>query len=538
MEQAVEQVVASRLGKKILGKALQKAVGKAIPVVGFVDDVKSIIELGAIQADIIRTNRRVRQMQRQNRRLEAELQQKQQEQGLEPIQIEIDGQTTETYDPEGQIIRPSQPGVGDQSSSPIGQLFNDLATTLYLHQDALRNGNFSLAQAFSNQEFVYPFSLAQGGSEEEGTMARRFNAFFSGSVDFSRFTDNSADSDLDGSSTTYRLGLNLLPKPDMPLVTGLQLAFTTSNVDFQDEEIDTDGDYGLRLFTVSPFVAWDATDKLTLQASVGYGRGETTVSIDSIADGQFDFIEGSSTTDSGEFFSLAAGANLRVWETDVSALTLQVGGSTVSFLENSSQQGRVAAQFSRDFPLASGRLKSFANLAWLLSDGDPSVMELSGGLNWLPEQGRLSGNTSARVLLFGDDRSEWGISGGLALRPGQQGEGLSLSLQPSFGQADTSLAGLEGMAAWDRYNDLADLALTPEPLTARFHAEVAYGFRQGEGLFTPYTQLNMTDSSTVYGAGLRYAVDTSLDLDLRASHLNRSSGNNENRVFLQLRSDL
>ena len=93
------------------------------------------------------------------------------------------------------------------------------------------------------------------------------------------------------------------------------------------------------------------------------------------------------------------------------------------------------------------------------------------------------------------------------------------------------------MAAWDRYNDLVDLALTPEPLTARFHAEVAYGFRQGEGLFTPYTQLNMTDSSTVYGAGLRYAVDTSLDLDLRASHLNRSSGNNENRVFLQLHSD-
>ena len=81
-------------------------------------------------------------------------------------------------------------------------------------------------------------------------------------------------------------------------------------------------------------------------------------------------------------------------------------------------------------------------------------MELSGALNWLPDGGRLSGATTARVLLFGDDRSEWGISGGLALRPGQQGEGLSLTLQPSFGQADASLAGMEGMDAWDRYNDL------------------------------------------------------------------------------------
>ena len=539
IERAVEKAVASELGEKVLGKKLlQKGLGRLIPLVGFVGDVKSIVELGAIQADIIRTNRRVRQMQRQNRRLEAELQQKQQEQGLEPIQIETDGQTIETYDPEAQIIRPSQPGAGDQSNSSFGELFNDLATTLYLHQDALQNGSLSLAQAFSNQEFAYPFSLAQGGSEEEGTNAQSFNALFTGSVDFSRFSDNSGDSDLDGATTTYRLGLNVLPRPEVPLLTGVQLAFTNTNVDFQDEEIDTDGDYGLRLFSLSPFVAWDATDQLTLQASIGYGRGETTVSIDSIADGQFDFIEGSSNTDNGEFFSVAAGANLRVWESDASALTLQVGGSTVSFLDATSKQGRVAAQFSHDFPLNSGRLRSAANLAWLLSDGDPSVMELSGALNWLPDQGRLSGSTSARVLLFGEDHSEWGISGGLALRPGQQGEGLSLSLQPSFGQADASLAGLEGMDAWDRYNDLADLALNPEPLTARFHAEVAYGFRRPHALLTPYTQLNMAHSSTTTSAGLRYALDTSLDLDLSASHRSRSSGNNESRVFLQLRSDL
>ncbi|KKZ10595.1 MAG: hypothetical protein TE42_09780 [Candidatus Synechococcus spongiarum SP3] len=67
---------------------------------------------------------------------------------------------------------------------------------------------------------------------------------------------------------------------------------------------------------------------------------------------------------------------------------------------------------------------------------------------------------------------------------------------------------------------------------------MAYGFRKGATLLTPYTQLNMTDSSTVYGAGLRYALDDSLDLDLRASHRNGASGNHDNRVFLQLRSDL
>ena len=173
-----------------------------------------------------------------------------------------------------------------------------------------------------------------------------------------------------------------------------------------------------------------------------------------------------------------------MWESDTSAFSLQVGGSTASFLENNSQQGRLAAQFSHDFPLATGRLTSSTDLAWLLSDGDPGVMELSGALNWLPDAGRLSGSTSARVLLFGEDRSEWGIGGSLLLRPGEQGEGLSLTLQPSFGQADASLAGL-GLDAWDRYNDLTELALNPDPLSARLQAEVAYGFRRPHALAHP-----------------------------------------------------
>ncbi|MXZ82169.1 MAG: hypothetical protein F4Z10_00430 [Synechococcus sp. SB0666_bin_14] len=300
-----------------------------------------------------------------------------------------------------------------------------------------------------------------------------------------------------------------------------------------------EGDYALRLFTVSPTVAWDATDNLTLQASISYGRGETETTIAAIADDRFDFVEGSTTTDSGDLFSVAAGANLRVWESDVSALAIQVGGATVSFLDSDSQQGRLAAQFSRDFALDAGRVKSSANLALLLSNSDPSATELSGSLNWLPDQGRLSGSTTARVLLFGGDRSEWGISGGLSLQPGPQGEGLSLALQPSFGQANASLAGLEGLVdAWDRYNDLTDLDLGATPLTARFHAEVAYGIPTGNALLTPYTQLDMSDTSTLYGAGFRYALDNSLDLDLSASHRQRSSGNNDNRLFLQLRTDL
>ena len=74
---------------------------------------------------------------------------------------------------------------------------------------------------------------------------------------------------------------------------------------------------------------------------------------------------------------------------------------------------------------------------------------------------------------------------------------------------------------------------------ARLEAEVAYGFRLAtDGILTPYTEASFSTYTNTYTTGLRYQLDSGLDLDLSASHRQRSSGNNDNRFFLQLRSDL
>ena len=164
-------------------------------------------------------------------------------------------------------------------------------------------------------------------------------------------------------------------------------------------------------------------------------------------------------------------------------------------------------------------------------------MELSGQIDWLPNQGRLSGSTNARVLLLDGDRSKWGIGGSVVLLPGERGEGLSLALRPSFGQTNTSLSSLH-LDPFS-FSDPTELALSTAPLTPRFNAEMAYGFRTGNNaLLTPYIDASLAHSSNTYTTGLRYQLDNSLDLDLSASHRQRSSGNNDNRLFLQLRSDL
>ena len=291
------------------------------------------------------------------------------------------------------------------------------------------------------------------------------------------------------------------------------------------------------MFSVHPFIAWDATDSLTLWTTLGYGRPNTETAINSIAGLDFDSTEEITYSSSGDFFSFAGGANYRVWQSDLSALSIGLSGSTTSFLDNDSKEGSLSAQFSHNFPFNTGQLQTSADLALILSDSGPSATELSGQLNWLPNQGRLSSSTNARVLLFDKDRSEWGIGGSVLLLPGERGEGLSLALQPSFGQTNTVLSNLH-LDPFS-FTDPTELAISSSPLTARFNAELAYGFpTANHALLTPYIDASLAHNTNTYTTGLRYQLDSGLNLDLSASHRQRSSGSNDNRFFLQLRSDL
>ena len=423
----------------------------------------------------------------------------------------------------------------NKSSSSINKTINNIAEALYLNHDLLQGGYISLDQAFSGQDFSVPFNLSQVFSQDQGS-SPRFNALLSADIGFSRFSDSSDPGiSIDGTTTNYGIGLTIAPNPEVPLITGLQFGYTRSNSDF--EYTDTEGTYNLRMFSVSPFIAWDATDSLTVWSTIGYGRPNDEITIESVDGVEVDPAEDSTFTSSGDFFSFAGGANYRVWQSDLSALSIGLSGSTTSLLDNDSQQGSISAQFSHKFPFDAGQLQTSADLALILSDSGPSATELSGNLNWLPNQGRLSGSTNARVLLFGGDRSEWGIGGSVVLLPGERGEGLSLALRPSFGQTNTALSNLH-LDPFS-FSDPTELALSTAPLTARFNAELAYGFPSGNhALLTPYTKLSMGHYGATTSAGLRYQLDNSLDLDFSASHRQRSSGNNDNRFFLQLRSDL
>ena len=271
---------------------------------------------------------------------------------------------------------------------------HNLAENLFLNHEVLQDGSLGWQQALSGQRFSVPLNLrfSQVSSRNQDTSAPPFNALLSGSFNFSRSNDSANNFEFDGTTTSYALGLDVLPNPDLPLLTGLRFVFTQSRSDFEDEEITTEGSHDLQMATVHPYISWEPTDLLGLWASLGYGRGQAKLTIDSIADARFNFINGASTTTTGDLFSIAAGASLQVWQSDAMALAIQLGGSHASFLGNELQQGRLATQLSGDLALDKGLLSSSVNLALLLSNSDTSAAELSGSLSWFPFQSRLSGS--------------------------------------------------------------------------------------------------------------------------------------------------
>jgi len=133
--------------------------------------------------------------------------------------------------------------------------------------------------------------------------------------------------------------------------------------------------------------------------------------------------------------------------------------------------------------------------------------------------------------LTSGDQKHWGISGGLGYAPNGGEEGLMVSLEPSLGSTTQQL--LPNL--WSE--SVADLGWATE-LGAQFRAELAYGFTTAAGLLRPYTMYSVSEGSTTVDAGLCYSLDSVLDLDLRGSRRTSRGGSGENRVILELGTEL
>ena len=444
---------------------------------------------------------------------------------------------------------PSSPSATTPTTS-LADLLADTLVALYGQRERLKDGSLQWQQAFAGRDFVLPlssFNLAQG----ETIGAQDNNPFSTlaiwGGGDYSSYNNLIEDTDVDGDGFSATIGMDLQPIPQ--LVTGLALTTSRWGLDYATDDATATGTYDVGITVLNPYLSWSATNQLSLWATIGYGRGE----VDHNPEGD------TTTTRTDALTSWAGGVRLQVvpggnphtGEGSPFALAIKGDGAASSFLDTSVQLARLAAEVSRSFTLENGLLSAAVELGWSIRtiSGDATLdaqqeaiaeqnhsgggAELAGNLNWRNADGSVSATLDTRVLLGGGHHREWGIGGYLRLTPSRRnGEGLSLTLHPSFGVTGTKLDEL-----WSLSGN-SNLAISNDQPGVRLDAQLAYGFPLGTATLTPYTEWTWAETANVYGAGLRYGLNPFLELDLKGARHNNTDGNTEHRFSLDVRSHL
>ena len=436
---------------------------------------------------------------------------------------------------------------GSLPTAPITLSLDDVVadTVAFFHgeREQLKDGSLEWQQALAGRSFAFPLfsslnlAQGQGASPQEGPFS---SLALWGGADYSSYGNTMETTDVDGKGFSGTIGMDMQPIPR--LVTGLALTTSRWELDYTTAVAGdrAEGTYEVGITTVNPYVNWLATEQLSLWVTFGYGRGQ----VEQTPDGEGPATSSDSLTSwaGGLRFEVVPGANPLTGEGSPFGLAFKVDGATSSFLDADVQLARLAAEVSRSFTtVENGLLTAAVELGWSIrsvsdkDDADGDGAELAGRLNWLSMDGSGSATVDARVVLGGGDRKEWGMGGHFRFtapyRP--DGEGLSLSLQPSFGVTGTRLEEL-----WSLSGD-GTLAMGNDQPGGRLDAQLAYGFPLGNALLTPYMELTWAEAANAYGTGLRYGLPlSSMELDLKGVRRSNAEGNPEHRLLLQLRSDL
>ena len=123
-------------------------------------------------------------------------------------------------------------------------------------------------------------------------------------------------------------------------------------------------------------------------------------------------------------------------------------------------------------------------------------MELGGGLSYTNTRLRLSVDASGRYLLVHEesDYEEWGASLMARSGAGPGGEGLSLSLTPTWGQATSGVDRLWGNGQARRFGGLGPVnSRNSSWRPQRLELKLGYGLGTSQGLLAPFGELSMVE---------------------------------------------
>ncbi len=385
--------------------------------------------------------------------------------------------------------------------------------------------------------FSLPLGGAGGGSgggagesagESGGGAGSSTAAIWGGAEDVS-FSGSEADTSWTGQLSSAHVGADFRLRPD--LLLGAALSHSWGSTKARSTDVDGlgfDSVYRVDLMTLHPYAAWFRDDGSNLWASLGLGRGDIRIELDGGGSRSTDL----SMSDASVGGRLVVAANPTWIAGGTTTFAVRAEGS-VSEAKTDAKEGlvklavdtnrlRLALEGSYERSLEGGGTLTPAVEAGLRHDGGDVVagagVEVGASLIWRSGKRGLTMELRGRTLVAHEkDRDETAVSALLRLDPAADGRGAYLNVAPSWGMAQTGIAGMfdeRSTAAWT-----TGAAARPE---GRLEAEFGYGFAAAWlgplGVLTPYTQLSLSQQgqgNLLLGARYTLGPDASLALEVQ-----------------------
>ena len=350
-------------------------------------------------------------------------------------------------------------------------------------------GGFSGPERSPQGEFLstVAFETNLGATDADGGSGRQWTLWGRGSR--SQFSGRSgARLTLDGEVNTGYLGADVRLAEGGPLL-GVALSYSDGQLDYEAAEAGLNkGRVDLDLSSVLPYGHWALNERVSFWGLLGIGWGKASLT------DEF----GRVTTDTEmQMAALGSRGELVTWR----GLALALKGDAFVVNMEGSEWARGDAVMMPEVDADANRLRLMVEGRrewqpsaqqqlglslefggrWDGGDADTGMgAELGGGLEYRHAAWGLGLETRGRYLLGHTERAfeEWGASVALALDPGEEGVGPSLTLAPAWGEASS---GVENM--W-REERLLGASLGDQEMLAerggwrpnRLRMELGYGF--------------------------------------------------------------
>ena len=313
-----------------------------------------------------------------------------------------------------------------------------------------------------------------------------------------RFDGAEEELRLDGEAATYLLGVD---RAWGRWLTGVALAHSRGAGGYNASTASERGDIQSTLTSVHPYARYAVSERITAWGVLGYGQGALTLnrqgagswntdtSMTMAAAGARGVLKPAAYTGGLELAVRTDALFARTVSSDSENDTGRLAGS-----DGHAQRLRLMLEGSRSVSIGARTLTPTVELGLRHDAGDAETgtgVEIGAGLRFDDPTRGLSIAVKARGLIAHQDAGyrEWGASAAIRLDPGTPGQGLLLTLTPSWGDAMNGAERLWAQPGQDR------IAYPNRNPAGRMDAELSYVSNgpRGIGRQSPYAALSLGD---------------------------------------------